>query len=39
MRKPLLFMKKNGLVAFDQHVFVLGDEEQVDIMMKFDVEP
>ena len=28
------FYTKNGFVEFDQHVFVLGDEAQTDIMMK-----
>ena len=30
----LPFYTKNGFVEFDQHVFVLGDEAQTDIMMK-----
>lgn len=28
------FYKKNGFVAFDKHIFKLGDDEQSDIMMK-----
>jgi ribosomal protein S18 acetylase RimI-like enzyme len=32
--RAIQFYTKNGFVAFDQHVFVLGDEEQTDIMMK-----
>ncbi|WP_371926090.1 GNAT family N-acetyltransferase [Flavobacterium cerinum] len=28
------FYTKNGFVAFDKHIFRLGDEEQTDIMMK-----
>lgn len=32
--KALRFYEKNGFVAFDKHVFVLGDDEQTDIMMK-----
>lgn len=28
------FYKKNGFVAFDTHIFKLGNEEQSDIMMK-----
>ena len=26
--------KKNGFEVFDQHVFVLGDEKQTDLMMR-----
>ena len=32
--RALQFYTKNGFVAFDQHVFVFGNEEQTDIMMK-----
>lgn len=28
------FYKKNGFVAFDKHIFKLGNDEQTDIMMK-----
>lgn len=35
--KAIEFYEKNEFVAFDQHVFVLGDEEQTDLMMKFEV--
>lgn len=28
------FYKKNGFVAFDKHIFKLGGDEQIDIMMK-----
>jgi len=28
------FYEKNGFVAFDKHVFILGEDEQTDIMMK-----
>ena len=28
------FYQKNGFKAFDKHIFLLGDDEQVDIMMK-----
>jgi len=30
----LQFYKKNGFVAFDKHIFRLGDDEQTDIMMR-----
>lgn len=32
--KAINFYKKNGFIEFDQHKFVLGDEEQTDLMMK-----
>ena len=32
--RALQFYIKNGFVAFDKHIFVLGEEEQTDIMMK-----
>jgi len=36
--KAILFYKKNGFVEFDKHVFKLGDEEQIDIMMKLNLD-
>jgi ribosomal protein S18 acetylase RimI-like enzyme len=36
-KKALQFYTKNGFVEFDQHVFVLGDEAQTDIMMKLEL--
>ncbi|MCH5720030.1 GNAT family N-acetyltransferase [Niabella hibiscisoli] len=33
-KKAISFYTKNGFIAFDQHIFKLGDEEQTDIMMK-----
>lgn len=32
--KAIRFYEKNGFVAFDKHIFKLGNEEQTDIMMK-----
>ena len=32
--KAINFYKKNGLIEFDRHKFILGDDEQTDIMMK-----
>ena len=32
--RAIQFYQKNGFVAFDKHVFKLGDDEQTDIMMK-----
>jgi ribosomal protein S18 acetylase RimI-like enzyme len=35
--RALQFYTKNGFVAFDKHIFILGDEEQTDLLMKLDV--
>ncbi len=32
--RAIKFYEKNGFVAFDKHIFKLGDDEQIDIMMK-----
>lgn len=32
--RAIRFYKKNGFVEFDKHIFVLGNEQQTDIMMK-----
>jgi ribosomal protein S18 acetylase RimI-like enzyme len=32
--RAIRFYEKNGFVQFDQHAFLLGDEQQTDIMMK-----
>ncbi|MGJ1269519.1 GNAT family N-acetyltransferase [Sphingobacterium spiritivorum] len=32
--RAISFYKKNGFVEFDKHIFKLGDDEQIDIMMK-----
>lgn len=32
--RAIKFYKKNGFVEFDKHIFVLGDDEQTDILMK-----
>ena len=34
--RAINFYTKNGFVAFDKHVFKLGNDEQTDIMMKLD---
>jgi ribosomal protein S18 acetylase RimI-like enzyme len=36
-KRALQFYTQNGFVEFDQHVFVLGDEAQTDIMMKLQL--
>lgn len=32
--KAIRFYKKNGFAEFDKHVFKLGNDDQIDIMMK-----
>ncbi|EGC40336.1 hypothetical protein DICPUDRAFT_74100 [Dictyostelium purpureum] len=32
--RAIQFYKKNGFIEFDKHIFVLGNDEQIDIMMK-----
>jgi ribosomal protein S18 acetylase RimI-like enzyme len=32
--RALQFYKKNGFLAFDKHMFKLGNDKQIDIMMK-----
>lgn len=32
--RAIRFYEKNGFVAFDKHIFKLGEDEQIDIMMK-----
>lgn len=32
--RAIRFYEKNGFIAFDKHIFKLGEEEQTDIMMK-----
>ena len=36
-QKAIDFYEKNGFVSFDKHIFVLGDDEQTDIMMKMEL--
>jgi len=36
--RAISFYKKNGFVAFDKHLFKLGDDEQTDIMMKLPLK-
>ncbi|WP_313264254.1 GNAT family N-acetyltransferase [Sphingobacterium sp.] len=35
--RAINFYQKNGFVAFDQHIFQLGDDKQIDIMMKKNI--
>ncbi len=32
--RAINFYKKNGFVAFDKHIFKLGNDQQIDILMK-----
>ncbi len=34
--RAIKFYERNGFVAFDKHEFVLGDDVQMDVMMKLD---
>ena len=36
--RAISFYKKNGFVKFDKHIFKLGDDEQIDIMMKLNLK-
>ena len=36
--RAIRFYKKNGFVEFDKHIFKLGNDEQIDIMMKLDLK-
>ena len=36
--RAINFYKKNGFQAFDRHFFRLGNDEQVDIMMKLELK-
>ncbi|MBD1427950.1 GNAT family N-acetyltransferase [Sphingobacterium arenae] len=36
--RAIRFYQKNGFVEFDKHIFKLGDDEQIDIMMKLKLK-
>jgi ribosomal protein S18 acetylase RimI-like enzyme len=36
--RAINFYKKNGFVAFEKHIFKLGNDEQTDIMMKLKLK-
>ncbi len=36
-KRAISFYTKNGLVEFDKHIFILGNDEQIDIMMKLQI--
>jgi ribosomal protein S18 acetylase RimI-like enzyme len=35
--RALQFYTKNGFVTFDKHLFILGDDQQTDLLMKLDI--
>ena len=37
-QRAISFYKKNGFVEFDKHIFKLGNDEQIDIMMKLNLK-
>ena len=36
--RAINFYKKNGFVEFDKHIFKLGNDEQIDIMMRLQLK-
>ncbi len=36
--RAIRFYEKNGFIAFDKHIFKLGNDEQTDIMMKLNLK-
>lgn len=36
--RAIRFYEKNGFIAFDKHIFKLGNDEQTDIMMKLELK-
>jgi ribosomal protein S18 acetylase RimI-like enzyme len=37
-QRAINFYIKNGFVQFDQHIFTVGDDDQIDILMKLKVD-
>lgn len=35
--RALQFYSKNGFVEFDKHIFILGDEQQTDLLMQLEI--
>jgi ribosomal protein S18 acetylase RimI-like enzyme len=35
--KALQFYKKHGFVAFDQHIFMMGNEKQTDLLLRLEL--
>lgn len=36
--RALQFYAKNGFVTFDKHIFILGNEQQTDLLMKLEIK-
>ena len=36
--RALNFYRKNGFIAFDSHIFILGHSEQTDLLMKLKLD-
>lgn len=36
--RAIRFYEKNGFVAYDSHIFMLGDDKQTDILMRLEME-
>lgn len=36
--RALQFYAKNGFVTFDKHIFILGNEQQTDLLMKLPIK-
>ncbi|RTY72743.1 GNAT family N-acetyltransferase [Flavobacterium sp. GSP27] len=36
--RAIRFYTKNGFVVFDKHIFTLGNDEQIDLMMQFQIQ-
>ncbi len=37
-QRAINFYLKNGFVQFDQHIFTVGEDDQIDILMKMEVD-
>jgi ribosomal protein S18 acetylase RimI-like enzyme len=36
--RALQFYAKNGFVTFDKHIFILGNDQQTDLLMKLEIK-
>lgn len=36
--RAIRFYEKNGFIAFSKHIFKMGDDEQIDVMMKKELK-
>ena len=36
--RAIHFYAKNGFVTFDKHIFILGHEQQTDLLMKLQIK-